>query len=426
MESVLARHTKLFSALLACFILTIPLNNCYEIYAMMNGTLASVSEDSSAWSIALTPIYIKGIKDIFFLLSVLLFIATWIKTNRNKNKFGSMPFILLNVFILIVALTAIYSMSFMPMNIVLMGVRGYWAVGFVYIGAMYHNIDERKLYLSIVGVFMLDFLLQVVQFITDVGHAVYFEHRSPGMFIIPATAGAFALLVHYVAIKLNSTAIKVLSFLSLVMSNSTTGLLIFALYYFYSFRNKIKPKFLYYPMYLTFITAAGYALVSHLGQVTGRGEGASYSALIRFELFITALTNWTSLIFGQGMGVATSQAVISGYSNSVIADNTYVGIIYNAGIVPSLIMLAFVLTTYRYFENKILFLIFTAYSMTTVIFEINPIIQIVLILLGVQIGRRNAERLILRKMKMPRRPHERMAHGAVGSLRSNSCEGGQI
>jgi hypothetical protein len=126
----------------------------------------------------------------------------------------------------------------------------------------------------------------------------------------------------------------------------------------------------------------------HIGEITGRGSGVSDSALVRFGLIYYAFINWKGLmLMGKGMGIATSQAYLSGYAGAVIADNTYLGIIYNMGIVPAILILGFITTSYRYFENRLLFFTFLGYSMTTVIFEINPVIQIILILLGAYIGK---------------------------------------
>jgi len=231
-------------------------------------------------------------------------------------------------------------------------------------------------------------VLQVIQFVNDSGYPVYFEHRSPGLFIIPSTAGAFAVLSHYFGIRFKSTLLKSASLASLLLSNSTTGLLCLVVYYAYAYRNRFKPKFIYYPIFLIALIVLSYALAINLGTLTGRGGGSSYSLLVRLGLIYAVFSNWTSLLLGQGMGVATSQAFLSGYSKAVIADNTYLGIVYNAGITPAIVMLIFVVGSYRYFSNKLLYFIFLTYSMTTVIFELNPVVQILLIFLGMDIGRK--------------------------------------
>jgi hypothetical protein len=172
-------------------------------------------------------------------------------------------------------------------------------------------------------------------------------------------------------------------------------------YYVYTYRKRFKPKILYYPLFLGAVSAFGYALIVNLGTITGRSGGSSYSLLVRLNLVYLALSNWSNLVFGKGMGIATSQAFLYGYSGAVIADNTYLGILYNAGSIPAILMLIFIVGSFRYAENKLLYLLFLCYSMTTVIFEINPVVQIVLVLLGMQIGRRYGRRPAVRRIRPP-------------------------
>jgi hypothetical protein len=389
MKSTTEKHRRIFTALLICFIIAIPLNSSYEIIAMLNGTLVP-DPDMTSWSTVLTPLYIKALKDVFLGLTVLLLIASYLRSPAKRRIFFTSPFIILNTVSVVLILNAMYSLSFMPPDIVFMGIRGYWSIAFVYAGAMYWDYSERSIYPYLLAVFFLHFLVQIMERIAGVGQDVYFASRSPGLFMIPATAGAFALLVHYFAIRFKSTPLKLLTLISLLLSNSTAGLLIFVAYYIYDYRNKLRPKVLYYPLYIVTISALCYGLITNLDELTGRGGGASSSALTRLGILYLALSNWTSLIFGIGMGIATSQAYLSGYGNAIIADNTYVGMLYNAGIVPALLMLGFAFLSFRLFNNKLLALLLLGYSMTTVIFELNPVIQVLLILLGSEIGRKYA------------------------------------
>lgn len=385
------RHARIFATLMACFVALTPLNNCYEVAAMMMGSLSSSKSAGTAWTTVLTPIYIKAIKDVFLIASALLLATSVVKSSgRTARAFATRPFAALNTFCLVVALCALWSFSAMPASLVLMGIRGYWVVLLVYVGALYWELDERRIYPVIIAVFCVHLLLQLIQGITDVGYNVYFEHRSPGMFMVPATAGAFALLVHYVGTRINSIPLKSASVVSLLLSNSTTGLLILIAYYIYTCRNKFRYKLVYYPIYIVVAASVAFSVWLNLGWVTGRGEGASYSAVVRLGLLYAAVSDWRNLLFGHGMGIATSQALLSGTAGAVIADNTYVGLLYNAGAIPALLMLGFVVLSSRYFENKLLFFLLLGYSMTTVIFELNPVIQIVLVLLGAQMMRSRA------------------------------------
>jgi len=394
MQHNINQTTAVFTTAILFFILSIPFNNIYEVVAMMTGNLSS-------WTDVLTPLFFKILKDIFLLVCILLMAVKIIKSPKQGLVLFSKPLLLLNIFTLILIITSLYSFSFMPANIVLMGIRGYWVLMLVYAGVLFCNLNERKIYLYIVAVFILHFTLQLLQFITDAGFRVYFEHRSPGIFIIPATAGAFSLLVYYFALKHNNNILKLIAFASLILSNSTVGLLSFVTYYIYSYRNKFKPKFIYYPLFTAVVIIVVYNLITNLDIITGRGRGVSTSSLARFNIIYLTLLDWKALLTGKGMGVASSQALLSGYDNAIIADNTYIGTMFNIGIIPAILIFCFIVWSFRYFENKLLFFTLIGYSMTTVVFELNPVIQIMLILLGVHIGRNQNKKTF----NCPKLPH---------------------
>ena len=88
------------------------------------------------------------------------------------------------------------------------------------------------------------------------------------------------------------------------------------------------------------------------------------------------------------MGVATSQALTAGFADAIIPDNTFVETLYNMGIFSSLVLLTFILSSLRHFDDKLLPFIFVCFAMTNVIFEMNPVIQIILILMGSRIGKK--------------------------------------
>lgn len=380
-----SRHERWFLYSFLGFLLCVPLNNSFEVAAMMAGLLIQVG-DVAPWAIALTPTYLKVFKDVFLLVTLLLLAGACLRHGAIRRMFSRGPFLLLNSFVALILIEAAVSLFWLPFDVVLMGIRGYWVIALIYAGAAFRNIPRKPVNFFLVGLLLLQIVLQTWQFIFDLGFAVYTEHRSPGMFIVPATAGFFSVVMYSVAMDMDSRVLKVIAFASLLLSSSSSARLVFIVYYMYVYRNKMKPKFIAYPIYASIVALIGVAITLNLGVITGRGHAATSSASTRLDVIQDASSNVGTLVFGKGMGIATSQAFISGQDGAIIADNTYIGIMYNAGIVPALIMLAFVLTTYRYFRNKMLFFTMIAYSVTTVIFEINPVIQVLLIFLGTDIG----------------------------------------
>ncbi len=282
---------------------------------------------------------------------------------------------------------SIHSITYLPADVILMGVRGYWTILFLYIGALFHEINEFRLYRALRVVFVLHIALQALQLVTDVGYSVYGEHRSPGLFVNPSTASAFALILYHLGRQYHSRIVCIASILSLVVSNSSAGLLAFLLYCLIQMPKRFRHKLFMYPIYATLILVAGTLLVINIGVVTGRGEGFYISLFSRVDILKTALSDWNLYLFGGGMGIATSQALTSGFADAIIPDNTLVETLYNMGIFSSLVLLAFILSSLRHFEDKLLPIVFICFSMTNVMFEMNPFIQIVLILMGSRIGR---------------------------------------
>ena len=379
-RTVVERYTHLFMYLLLGFTLLIPLNNSFELAAMMQRQLQRSSE-------VLTPLYIKTIKDLFLVLSLGLALLAAIQRPSCARIWLRRPFWLANLFLVLVVIESIHSISYLPPDVILMGVRGYWTIFFLYIGALFCEIDEFKLYKALRFVFFLHIGMQAIQLVTDVGFSVYGEHRSPGVFVNPSTAAAFALVLYHFGRKFGSRFVCIAAVLSLMASNSSAGLLAFLFYYMIRAPKRFRHKLFMYPIYTLLLLIAGAFLVVYVGTITGRHEGFYISLFSRVDILKTALSNWNLYLFGGGMGIATSQALTSGFADAIIPDNTLVETLYNMGMFSSLVLLVFILSSLRYFEDRLLPLVFISFSMTNVMFEMNPFIQIVLILMGSRIGR---------------------------------------
>lgn len=360
------------------FILTIPLNNSLEVMAMMRGELPW-----GGWSLSLTPLPIKLIKDFFLIFAIFLMTIRAFKSRSTVRAIlKSKSFLLLNFFSLIFIGVSVFSIYHMPLEYVAFGFRGYWSIFLVYAGALFYYIEERSICKAIYYIFAAQLIVQIAQFILGSGYAVYGELRSPGFFMIPATAGAFALLVFYFAETFGNRPFKILAFLSLILSSSTMGLLVLLAYFSYKLFHKLRRYYEFFPLIFVFVGALATLFIANLGLFSGRGDSVYESFSIRTGYIFSVLGDFLDLTWGRGMGIATSQAVISGFDGAVVADNTYTGAMLNLGWIAAIILLLFSLSSFFLFRGKLLFFIFAGYSMTTVIFEINPIIQILMILLG--------------------------------------------
>ncbi len=82
---VIRRYTSLFMHLVVGFVLLVPLNNSFELVALMQRQLRTSSE-------VLTPLYIKAIKDLFLVLSLGLALLTTIQRPSCARIWLSRPF----------------------------------------------------------------------------------------------------------------------------------------------------------------------------------------------------------------------------------------------------------------------------------------------------------------------------------------------
>lgn len=384
MSFKLSLHGAFLWALLS-FVLLIPANNFFEVLAMMQGEL-----QWGAWAVPITPIYIKILKDFFLFFVVFLGVMKVLLDRRLLKLilFGRF-FFSVNMFLVFWVIVSFFSLALIPHELVLVGFRAYWTLLLVYVGACFFNVEEKAFTNIFFSVFVVHVLLQIFQFYMGSGYAVFGENRNPGIFIVPTTAGAFSLLAYYFAGSSGRPFFKLLALFSLALSASTMAALVLCSYFvfrlFYIFRRYCEL----YLVLLVFSAGLFFFVFTNLDVVSGRGDGAYKSLFTRLGYVASVLEDFNGLAFGRGMGIATSQAVMTGMDGAVVADNTFTGAMLNVGWVAVIPLLVFVLSSFYVFENKLLFFVFLGFSMVSNMFEMSPVVQILMILLGQQAARRH-------------------------------------
>jgi hypothetical protein len=363
------------------FILYIPLNSYFEIKDFLSGNLFS-------WSEARTPLAIKMIKDCFLLFNVLMILPFAAKIFQAR---------LLPIFwyFIVIILFALTSLLFLPPQIVLMGIRGNWVLIFVLVGFVYEDFDVSKISRILALVFLLHLVLQIIEMIyaPPIFTAKRFglNVRNPGIFMVPANAGAFSLLAYMIFKSQKWKLLQVLTVFSVLLSNNTTAMLLLIVFWFCIEIRRIKFWYLLTPLFLFLLVL----LIFNLGTISGRGVEVYHSFLYRIYVIQAAFSSWTYVFLGRGFGLATSTAVVSGIPGAIIADNTVIGSYCNMGIIGMVSLIALIFVAYRNLELLPL-LIFIGFLMTTVIFELNPVIQILLVFLGASMAKRNREQYYLK------------------------------
>lgn len=370
--------SNFFSGLLCFFIFLMPLNNYSEVVAMMKGELGW-----GAWSVPITPVYIKVIKDLFI---IICFFVILIKITLNRRLLECFIhhrlFFILNSFVILLFFISVFSFFFVPFDFVLIGFRAYWTILLVYAGACFFYIDERLISKVFLYVFFVHVILQIAQFLLGSGYAVFHENRSPGIFIVPSTAGAFALLAYYFSVRSKQVAFQILAILSIVLSASTMAMLILFAYVAFKILMLFRHRYELYIFVFAFVFFIFYLIFDNLGTVSGRGDGAYISLFTRLGYIKSVFEDFSNLAFGRGMGIATSQAVMAGMDGAIVADNTYSGAMLNLGWIATVFLFLFMLSSFFIFESPILFFIFLGFSMVTNFFEMSPVVHIMMILLG--------------------------------------------
>lgn len=370
----------IFKLLLVLLFVAVPLNSAYEIIAMLEGKLAY-----GQWDEALTPIYIKLLKDLFLIGSVCLAFFVAIRSKLFLwRQLLIYPVFLSLVLLFFAAISALVSSYFLGFDLVLYGFRGVWTVLFVFVGIVFCQIGERFIYRLFIGVFLINFLAQLIQYKLDLGFVLYGESRSPGIFLIPSISGAFSLLALYYSISFKNRILGLAALCSIFLANSSMAYIVLASYVSFELAYCFKQK----GFILIFSSIILLPLLMYIAY-TIRGEGLIITATARTEIPLKLLEAYGMELISSNMGIGTSQAVVAKVPGAFVADNLYIGLLVNIGILGCLVGFAFVVSTWKFFESKLLFFILMFYSLSALVFEMFPVAQILFLTLGMHIGNRH-------------------------------------
>lgn len=255
-------------------------------------------------------------------------------------------------------------------------------------------------YLNFCMIFILflQLLLQIYEYINRAGVPVFGELRSPGVFIVPATAGLFANLTVCLFVLQKKKKLLPLSLLSIFLSNSTAGLLSVFLSLQYGLINTFskKSKALKFILIISIIPFALFFVFLNISALSNRGEGITSTLLSRFYI----LTNYfstvsiTDFLFGGRFGQVTAYAVLDNSSTSFIADNTFLGLCVSMGVFSSIFFILFLIRFYMLDKYKILSFSMILFGLTANIFDLSPVSQLLFLLVGIVWGQHMIEKYI--------------------------------
>ncbi|HIK38816.1 MAG: hypothetical protein NZ901_00045 [Geminocystis sp.] len=330
-------------------------------------------------STALTPTYIKIIKDIVFILLGLGGFVGILRRNR-VNRYGLMGLL---YFLLVVFTALAYSNNFL---IFLAGLRWTFPVLLITFLIPYITKDFLvKIANMLFGLFLLHFLFQIIQLFFAQGwfgrNALGLSLRNPGIFFIPSTAAFFTICVLFFTMfyqpnRVLRRFIFWLSPLSIFLTASGSGVVVYPVIMTIYLVSKKFFKLL--PIVVVILLF----LAGHTVQdITGRDKVLEGSFATRIEIFVE-LIKQASLI-SQNFGYGTNTGVLLANQlgldlGAVITDSTYASIIANLGLLGLIITLVIVLifATIAWLnkdKEKLVFVaIFGLFSATTNIVEAFP------------------------------------------------------
>lgn len=368
---------KIQRVIILVAILLTPVFSAAELYEILQGGGKNVG-------VAVSPIYVKALKDVALVLLVLLGVVIAIRRGRI---FSNAP---LYLFFFAALLAIIASVRAVPPVIILAGLR--YLLPLVAVLFIWRAIDDslqikiaKLLHLLLLGAVALQ-LLQMV-FLPPVWGVGFMglNLRNPGYFIVPQTMAAFACFTaYYIYTFLQRTiwrrfVIFGITPLSVALTASAGGLAALVSLYFVWFYFAIKER--YVPVYMFVFAVA--VLILTLPTLVGR-ENIYVSLQERIRIFQSALTI-SDIVASTKFGIATNTGVTllktfdyvdlgSGAEDVLIVDSTITSLSINIGLVSiSLFLLAwFSISSYtRQYVGFIA--IFMVFVLVKVIFEAFPL-----------------------------------------------------
>jgi len=376
----------IFYVLLTLFIVFLPVNNSFEVVAMMNGLLPY-----RGWSIQLTPISLKLYKDIFFVLFFILLCLNFLKYKDCRHQFNT-PFIFpILIFLLIVILSFIFTLSGGDYFSAISGLRSYLCLIYLLVGISVSSyFDYKRISTAFVLVFFVHLTLQIAQYLMAVGLPVFGEMRSPGVFIVPATSGLFSLLAIFYFKHCGKRWLFLLSLLSLILSTSTIGLLSLVAAYSYMVSNRLFGRNVLVKSMVSFsllIISISFFFL-YAAQLSGRGDAVFESLDGRISIITNFFdrAGFEDFVYGGRFGLVTAHAVLSNQDAGFIADNTFLALYASMGFFSLIPFAIFVVLTFILSRDKILPIGMLLYAMTSNIFELSPVSQLLFLFVGINVG----------------------------------------
>lgn len=376
-------YNNILFILFGMFILTIPFNSLHDTIAFFQGTVGDKT-------FAKTPLWMKLFKDVLLLCAITLTIAP-IVVALNKRLLIIIAFLGLVFAYAFAALLSEVNLA------IVLAVRSYLVVFFIFLGFYYYRFDLVRLYPTIRALFYIELIVQILQMLYAPNYyggttVLGMNLTNPGTFLIPSTMASYSILTLYYARQQKDRATEIFAVLSVLLSRSTTAYIIIAIFYVIKFARSFRFS---YDVIIAVVSVVLVFLFLNIDAITGRPNILA-NLVTRFMIFSEA----TDYPFGKGFGLGSGGAVLLHVKDAVIADSTINSLLFNFGYPGAFVYLVLIFISVKYFRlDDILLIAFVCFSITMIIFEMTPFIQFFFFELG------KAMRFRRERDEMPRLAH---------------------
>lgn len=354
----------------------VPFISIGELYALFSGQLFSQSSN-------LTGIF-KFSKDIVFILLILIGVIEFLLRDFLNRK--ALLYFLLTLIVVVPPI--LFSLG-NEMAITASGLR--WIIPILVPVFIFralspdflHSFSKYIYYLLLLHLFVQ--ILQMFFASSWYGTSAFgLNLRNPGLFLIPNTGAFFTVVSLYTSLfisnftKHKKNFIIIVSALSVFLTLSGTGLIVFICVLFFYFATRELMK--WYLLILSFGIIFIYFFVTFLSS-----RDANYleqSGGTRLSIFMENFMK--SDVVSTNFGFGTNTAVMLGKGE--IMDSTFASLIVNLGYFGFFLVIFIVLLFISYSiisRSKSLFVfltVFTLFSFTTIISEVYPVNLIMAVL----------------------------------------------
>ena len=350
-----------------------PIYTFGEVFGLLSGTIKDAS-------IAQTPIYIKLLKDLFFV--VIIFLGSFLKI-RNRAS----PNIFILFFPILISLAITVFLTKFNLLLLYAGIRWFFPIlaMFFLIGHISKKLLIR-ISKTLFFLFMLNFVMQIWQFFfmsKFFGQSSESENslRNPGMFFMPGPCAFFIVIClffsyYYEFSSKSKRLVSIIAPISILLTSSGAGIATYLCIVFFQYFPKflLKSSILVIPFIIPIFV--GLIII-----ISGRGDIFEDSFMPRVNIFFDLFYDIPLISNRFGSGTSSAYLASNFYGeklDAISTESTFATIIANLGVIPFLIFMVFyfIWLVIVYANNNrelwVFTIIFSFFGLTTQFMEAFP------------------------------------------------------